>query len=72
MVYKVQCSNCGKILDFGGRNPEESHSGEDPIPENGIKFDGSIYCRECVKELIEFGAEDLYSRLETVEKQLNV
>jgi len=48
MVYKIRCSNCGKTIDFG--------SGDEPKNvENAIDFDGSTYCRECVRELVDFG-----------------
>lgn len=71
MVYEVKCSNCGDILDFGGKDPEDSYSGESKIPENAIKFDGEVYCRDCVRDLIEFGAEDLMKRLEEIENEVH-
>lgn len=48
MVYTKKCDNCGKLLDFGGS------TGEDSLPPNAIEFDGSIYCKECVYELVKF------------------
>ncbi len=71
MVYEVKCSNCGDILDFGGRDPDEEFSGEEKIPENAIKFDGEVYCRDCVNELVEFGAVDILDRLSKLETKVD-
>lgn len=66
MVYEIKCDNCGKIIDFGGRSPEESASGKKKFPDNAIKFDGSTYCRECVQDLIKFGAGDIQHKIDYV------
>ena len=66
MVYEVKCSQCGDVLDFGGREP----SGGDNIPEDAIEFDGEVYCRDCVSELIDFGIEDLEERVDFLENRL--
>lgn len=70
MVYEVKCSNCGDILNFGGRDPEESHSGESKIPENAMEFDDEVYCRDCVKEFVKFGSKDLIERVEKLERKV--
>lgn len=60
MVYKIRCGNCGKTIDFGsGEKPEDV--------ENAIKFDGSTYCRECVRELVEFGTDGAMQKLDEVD-----
>ena len=73
MVYEKKCSNCGKVLDFGGReNPNEKI-------ENGIYFDDKLYCRECVNKLIEFGSgnimkeiDDLKTKMQEVSEELGM
>lgn len=67
MVYEVKCSNCGDVLDFGGKDPDEKFGDEDKIPEDAIEFDGSVYCRECVRDLVEFGADEILERLDSLE-----
>lgn len=57
MVYTEKCDNCGKLLDFGGDEEENE------LPNNAIEFDGSVYCRECVHELLEFGGVSVKSIL---------
>ncbi|MFB6115783.1 MAG: hypothetical protein ABEK04_05885 [Candidatus Nanohalobium sp.] len=71
MVYEVKCSNCGDVLDFGGREPEDSFSEGSKIPEDAIEFDDEVYCRSCVQELIEFGGKDFLERLEELEREVN-
>jgi len=71
MVYEVKCSNCGDILDFGGEDPDEKFGEGSKIPENAIEFDGEVYCRECVKELIHFGSQDILGRLTQLETKVN-
>lgn len=66
MVYEIKCSQCGKLMDFGGEEPE---SPED-LPENITEFQGDYFCRECVKQLIEFGSSDIVERVDRVEEQL--
>ena len=63
MVYEKKCSNCDKVLDFGGR--DLGHE-----VENGIKFDGELYCKECVKELIEFGSSDLQEQIDDMKDKM--
>jgi hypothetical protein len=60
MVYEKKCDECGTVLDFGGRDI----SGD---PENGIRFDDRLLCRECVKRFVEFGTGDLDGRIERIE-----
>lgn len=70
MVYEVKCDNCGTIIDFGGRAPEDSLNPEDKFPDDAIEFDGSTYCKECVNELIQFGAGNITSRIDHLEERL--
>ena len=60
MVYEKKCSQCGQILDFGGKDPGR-------LPENAMEFNGDIYCKECVKEFVEFGTGELLDRIEHLE-----
>lgn len=63
MVYEKECSECGKILDFGG----EDHGN---LPENGMEFDGELYCRECVEKFVKFGVGDIRDRLAELEHSM--
>ncbi|MFB6145925.1 MAG: hypothetical protein ABEJ99_05490 [Candidatus Nanohaloarchaea archaeon] len=63
MVYEKKCVNCGKILDFGGKD----HGN---LPENAFEFEDKIYCRECVKEFVQFGTGQLNSRIESLEQEM--
>lgn len=63
MVYEKKCVQCGKMIDFGGRDPGR-------LPENGMKFNGDIYCKECVKEFVEFGTGELVDRIEHLEQTM--
>ncbi|MFB6241348.1 MAG: hypothetical protein ABEJ36_00915 [Candidatus Nanosalina sp.] len=69
MVYEIKCSNCGKIVDFGGKPPEDK-IGPTQKPENIIEFDGETYCRECVQELVEFGIGNIDARLDYLEDRM--
>lgn len=64
MVYEVKCVECGRILDFGGRKP-------DKLPENALEFNGDIYCRECVKNFVEFGTGDIIERIRNLEDKMD-
>lgn len=70
MVYSKKCANCEKLLDFGGIDPEQSDLNPKDLPDNAMRFDGEIYCRECVKRFVEFGTGDLQSRIEFLEEQM--
>lgn len=63
MVYEKECSECGKMIDFGGHEP-------DRLPENAIEFDGSIYCKECVKNFVEFGTGDVKQQIKEIQDAL--
>ncbi|MFB6143851.1 MAG: hypothetical protein ABEJ98_00935 [Candidatus Nanohaloarchaea archaeon] len=63
MVYEIKCSQCGKLIDFGGEE-------KDRLPENAYEFNGDIYCRECVKEFVEFGTGELNERIESLEDDM--
>ncbi|MFB6214108.1 MAG: hypothetical protein ABEJ07_06120 [Candidatus Nanohaloarchaea archaeon] len=63
MVYEKECAECGKLIDFGGRDRER-------LPENAVEFDGKIYCRECVKDFVQFGTGDVMARIEKIEEAL--
>lgn len=69
MVYEIKCSECGKVIDFGGHEPSD-FSGKDKLPENAIEFNDETYCRECIKELMEFGMQDLEDRVDYLEERL--
>lgn len=72
MVYEVKCENCGDILNFGGEDPDDKFGEEEEkIPENAMEFDGEVYCRSCVKELVQFGAQGVMDRLEKLETKVN-
>lgn len=71
MVYEVKCSNCGDILNFGGKDPDDKFGDEDKIPENAMEFDDEVYCRSCVKELVKFGSQGMMDRLERLETKVN-
>ncbi len=64
MVYEKKCSECGKILDFGGKEPRT-------LPDNAIEFDDKIYCKECVKEFVEFGTGDIMEVVSDMEDDLD-
>lgn len=63
MVYEIKCVECGKIIDFGGHKPEK-------LPEDALEFNGNIYCRECVKEFVEFGTGDILERVRGLEDKM--
>ena len=63
MVYEKKCSECGKVIDFGGREIGR-------LPENAIEFNGEIFCKECVRELIEFGAGGIMEKVEKLESHM--
>ncbi|PSH00372.1 MAG: hypothetical protein BRC30_03890 [Nanohaloarchaea archaeon SW_7_46_7] len=72
MVYEVKCSNCGDILNFGGKDPEEKFGGdEQKIPENALEFDDEVYCRGCVEKFVRFGGEEMLDRLEKLETKVS-
>lgn len=71
MVYEVECAHCGRLLSFGGEDPNENkYSSKTKIPEDAIKFDGSVYCRQCVKKFVEFGTGDVSERIDSIEESL--
>lgn len=70
MVYEKKCSECGKIIDFGGEDPEESDYGKG-LPENAIRFNDKLYCQECVKSFVEFGTGGLLEKISELEENLD-
>jgi hypothetical protein len=70
MVYEVKCDNCGKIIDFGGRRPEDSLDAKKTYPDNVIEFDGGTYCKDCVEEFVKFGIGEINERLEYLEDRM--
>ena len=70
MVYEVKCDNCGTLLSFGGSDPDEKMGPETKMPDDAIEFDDSVYCQECVNDLIQFGAGDITSRIDHIENRL--
>lgn len=71
MVYEVKCSNCGEILNFGGKDPDEKFGDEKKIPDNALEFDDKVYCRECVREFVRFGSQDMLERIEKLETKVS-
>jgi hypothetical protein len=71
MVYEKKCSECGKILDFGGEDPEENEKSSVGLPDNAMRFNEKLYCRECVKEFVEFGTGSLMDRMNELEENLD-
>jgi Fe2+ or Zn2+ uptake regulation protein len=65
MVYEKKCDNCGKVLDFGGR---ESLARE---PKEAMKFDDKLYCRECIKKFVEFGTDKIEKRIKKLEDKMD-
>lgn len=63
MVYEIECSQCGKMIDFGGEKPEN-------LPKDAYEFNDNIYCRECVKEFVEFGTGELNERVASLEDDM--
>ncbi|MFB6199476.1 MAG: hypothetical protein ABEJ83_01240 [Candidatus Nanohaloarchaea archaeon] len=63
MVYEVKCSECDKVIDFGGKEP-------DRLPADAIELNDEIYCKECVKKFVEFGIGDVIERIETLEENV--
>ncbi|MBC5792566.1 MAG: hypothetical protein H8Z69_00860 [Nanohaloarchaea archaeon] len=60
MVYEKKCSNCGDIIDFGGKDRGR-------LPDDAIKFDDEIYCKDCVQEFVRFGIGNVVERIEQLE-----
>lgn len=63
MVYEKECVECGKMIDFGGRDRGR-------LPDNAIEFNGDIYCKECVKNFVEFGTGNLLERIKQIESAI--
>ena len=63
MVYEKKCVQCDKIIDFGGKDPGR-------LPDNAMEFNGNIYCRECVKQFVEFGTGDLIEYVLQLEQDM--
>ncbi len=64
MVYELKCSECGKIIDFGsGEEPED-------LPGKSIRWDGKVYCQECVKAFVKLGVGNVRSRVEYLENKM--
>lgn len=72
MVYEIKCAQCDRVIDFGGEKPGEGDfDRRDPLPENAMEFNGDIYCKECVKEFVEFGTGEIIERIERLEEAVN-
>lgn len=63
MVYEKECSECGTLIDFGGED-------DGRLPDEAIEFDGNIYCKECVQDLVMFGIGDVLSRISHLEEEV--
>ncbi len=64
MVYEIKCDQCGKLIEFGGEGPDD-------LPENVVEFNDNLFCRECVKDFVEFGTGDIISRIDRIDEQLS-
>lgn len=60
MVYEKKCVECGKIIDFGGKDRGR-------LPENAIEFNDDIYCKDCVQKFVRFGIGNVVERIEQLE-----
>lgn len=69
MVYEKKCSECGKIIDFGGKDPEQEDG--KGLPDNAMRFGGELYCRECVKGFVDFGTGKLIDRIQDLEEEVD-
>lgn len=63
MVYEKKCVECGKLIDFGGTDDGE-------LPDDAMKFNGDIYCRECVRRFVEFGTGQVKERIDMLEEEI--
>jgi len=63
MVYERKCGNCDQLIEFGGRESLEN------LPDNAIEFDGNIYCKKCVRELIQFGSDNVLDDVKELKKK---
>jgi len=70
MVYSKRCVNCDKLIDFGSTDPEKDDLTPNELPDNAMRFDGKLYCKECVKKFVQFGTGDLQSRIEFLEQKM--
>lgn len=64
MVYEKKCSECGDLIDFGGRD-------DGRLPDDAIEFDDNIYCKDCVKEFVEFGTGNILDRISFLEDKID-
>lgn len=70
MVYEVRCDNCGDLIDFGGHDPDEKIGSDTKLPENVVKFDGNVYCEECVEKFVKFGIGDVQEKVDFLEDEV--
>jgi hypothetical protein len=71
MVYEVRCDECGDLLEFGGKDPEESNiAPRSKIPEDAVRFDGNVYCEKCVKKFVRAGVGDIEEDVNFLKEQL--
>lgn len=63
MVYEKECVQCDRIIDFGGKD-------DGRLPENAMEFNGDIYCRDCVKQFVEFGTGEILDRIAHLEEEI--
>jgi len=64
MVYQKKCSECGETLDIGGKDRGN-------LPENAIKFDEKLFCRDCVKTFVEFGTGDVMAEIQSLQEEVD-
>ncbi len=65
MVYSLRCSECNNLIKFG--------SGEEPddVPGKAIRWDGKVYCKDCVQKFVKLGVGDVRERIEYLEETMD-
>lgn len=62
-MYEKKCNNCGQLIEFGGRESLEN------LPDNAIEFGGEIYCKKCIRELIQFGSDGIIDEVKELKEK---
>ena len=70
MVYEIKCHNCGDLIDWGGKRPEETLDPEDDYSDDVMKFDGNWYCQDCVEKFVIFGIGEIEERIDYLEDRM--
>ncbi len=65
MVYSLRCSECDELIEFGsGEEPED-------VPGKAIRWDGKVYCQQCVQRFVKLGVGDVRERIEYLEDRMD-